>query len=185
MLAHGIKIQIIRDKVTITDVFGARGENKSTMKLFNIILLLLIVVPVFEIYLFIKVGSAIGALPTIFLIILTAVVGAILLRAQSFATLARVRQQLENGEIPAVELLEGVVLLVSAAFLLTPGFFTDAVGFLCLVPGVRRALIHWFWRRSNLFVADPGQQEPPRARRSRHSRTIEGEYWRDDRDSRR
>jgi UPF0716 protein FxsA len=146
------------------------------MGLFRILLLLFLLVPVLEIYLLIKVGGLIGALPTVFLVVFTAVLGALLLRAQGFATLARVREALAAGEVPALQMLEGMVLLVSGALLLTPGFFTDTLGFLCLVPAVRQRLIMSVLKRSGIVVT--GRSPPPGA--DDGPRTIEGEYWRDD-----
>lgn len=103
--------------------------------------ILFLVVPVVEIYFLITVGSAIGAPLTIALILLTAFIGAFLVRAQGFATLARVQMQMAKGEMPAIEILEGLFLLVAGALLLTPGFITDAIGFACLTPPLRRWLI--------------------------------------------
>ncbi|MEQ8235103.1 MAG: FxsA family protein [Gammaproteobacteria bacterium] len=110
------------------------------MPVFLVLLLLLIGIPLTELYVLIKVGRAIGAGTTIGLVILTAVLGAWLLRLQGLATLARVRSALEAGELPAIELVEGLILLFTAVLLLTPGFITDAIGFAVLLPGVRRAL---------------------------------------------
>lgn len=108
------------------------------MNPFSTFLLLLIAVPVVEIYFLIQVGSAIGAFPTVVFIILTAVLGAYLFRLQGMATFQRVQASLARGEIPAVEMIEGAMLLVSGALLLTPGFVTDIVGFVCLVPSIRQ-----------------------------------------------
>ena len=111
------------------------------MKLFPVILALLVSIPILEIYLLIKIGTMIGALPTIAIIVLTAVVGAILLRQQGLSTLNRLQTTLERGGLPAIEIFEGVILLIGGALLLTPGFFTDVIGFLCLWPSARRAVI--------------------------------------------
>ncbi|HHH36923.1 MAG TPA: FxsA family protein [Gammaproteobacteria bacterium] len=142
---------------------------------FRILLLLFLTVPLLEIYLLIKLGSLIGALPTILLEVFTALLGAVLVRMQGFATLQRVQSMLARGEIPAVEMLEGVVLLLSGALLLTPGLFTDTVGFLCLVPSLRRRVILWLLEHSLL-----GGGRPPGPPPGGHGpRTIEGEFWRD------
>ena len=90
--------------------------------------------------LLIKVGGMIGALPTVGLVVLTAVVGVWLLRMEGLATLTRVQDKLNRGEIPETELLEGIMLIFGGALLLTPGFFTDFIGFVCLLPGLRRPL---------------------------------------------
>lgn len=103
-----------------------------------LLLLVFILVPLLEIGLFIEIGGYLGALPTIGLVILTAVLGVSLLRLQGFITLTRVRQKLDHGELPAIDLAEGLILLIAAVLLLTPGFFTDLIGFLSLVPVLRR-----------------------------------------------
>ncbi|MCS3903981.1 UPF0716 protein FxsA [Methylohalomonas lacus] len=105
-----------------------------------LLLLIFIVVPLVEIGLFIQIGGVIGALPTIGLIILTAVIGVTLIRLQGVTTLTRIRDKLNRDEIPATDMVEGLMLLVAAVLLLTPGFFTDAAGFLLLVPALRRPL---------------------------------------------
>lgn len=142
-----------------------------------LLLLLFVGIPLFELYFLIKVGAQIGALPTILLTVFTALLGGVLVRLQGFSTALRVRAGMERGEVPAIEMLEGVVLLLSGLMLLLPGFFTDLFGFLCLVPPVRRAMIVWFLKRSGTLHPVPGgDPEQP----SRNPRVIEGEFHRDD-----
>ncbi len=143
---------------------------------FRSLLALFLIVPIIEIYLLIQVGGLIGAIPTIFLVVFTAVLGALLLRQQGFATLGRVQASLARGELPALQLLEGVLLLFGGALLLTPGFFTDAIGFVCLIPPLRQGLIAWVLRRGVLNVSGAGG-----ASREQHHgpRTIEGEFSRE------
>ena len=107
----------------------------------RVFFLAFLLVPLAEIYLLISVGGAIGAGWTIALVVFTALAGAALVRAQGFATLARARAQLARGQPPALEMLEGLLLFAAGALLLTPGFFTDAVGFALLLPPLRRGLI--------------------------------------------
>ncbi len=110
-----------------------------------------IVVPILEIYLLIKAGGAFGIDWTIFAVVVTAVAGAALVRRQGWQ-LWPMRGPPSVGEMPAFELCEGLVLLVSGALLMTPGFFTDFVGFLCLVPALRRWFIaSWLMR----FIVTP------------------------------
>ena len=92
-------------------------------------------------------GNLIGAPWTIALVVLTALVGAWLVRLQGLSALNRVRQSAARGELPALELLEGLFLLAAVALLLTRGFFTDIVGFACLTPPLRRSLIRLAVRR--------------------------------------
>ena len=146
----------------------------------RLLLVLFLVVPLAEIYVLVEVGSEVGAIATIGLVVLTAVVGAALMRAQGLATLRRARAAMAKGEAPALELLEGAVILIAGALLLTPGFITDAAGFACLVPSVRRRLL---LAAVDLRPAGPARRHGHPAP-GRH--TLEGEYWRpeDDRDRR-
>ena len=141
------------------------------MNPFAVLFLLFLLVPLVEVYLLIRVGSWIGALPTIGLVVFTAVLGAVLLRLQGLDTLQRLQNTLAAGRIPAEELLEGVVLAVSGALLLTPGFVTDTLGFLGLVPPVRRWLVRWILARL-LPPGGPGSGE------GRGPVTLEGEFRR-------
>lgn len=102
--------------------------------------LLFTAVPIAEIYLLIKVGGEIGALPTIGLVLLTAFVGAGLIRLQGMATLARARASMEQNIMPVGAMFDGLCLLVAGALLLTPGFVTDTFGFLLLIPPFRRMI---------------------------------------------
>ena len=119
--------------------------------MFKILFLLFLIVPLIEVVILIQVGGAIGAGYTVILIIGTAALGAALLRWQGLATLARVRLSMDQGRLPATELIEGLLLLIAGALLLTPGFFTDALGFLALLPGLRKfvaeALLSGFIQR--------------------------------------
>ena len=141
------------------------------MSPFAILFLLFLTIPLVEVYLLIKVGGWIGALPTIGLVVFTAVLGAALLRIQGLETLQRFQMTLASGQIPAMEMLEGVVLAVSGALLLTPGFLTDTLGFLGLVPPVRR----WLVRRVLERFLPPGGPGPGEGR---GPVTLEGEYRR-------
>lgn len=105
------------------------------------LLLLFIALPILEMWVLIEVGSRIGALPTIGLVFLTAALGLALLRQQGLNTLLRVNQRMAEGQLPAEEILEGVMLAVSGALLLTPGFITDTIGFACLIPATRKMLV--------------------------------------------
>ncbi len=118
------------------------------MRASHIFLILFLVVPVAEIYLLIKVGSLIGAIPTILLILATAIIGAGLLRQQGLSTLACFQNNLSSGTLPAQEMIEGILLAVGGALLMTPGFVTDAMGFFCLIPFTRKALAHYIMKRS-------------------------------------
>jgi UPF0716 protein FxsA len=109
--------------------------------MFPVIAVTFLLVPIVEIYLLIQVGQVIGALWTVFLVVLTAVIGVWLLKIQGMSTLQRAQQKMQNGQMPAQEMLEGLGLVLAGAFLLTPGFFTDTIGFLLLLPPTRVWLV--------------------------------------------
>lgn len=136
-----------------------------------IFLLLFIGVPLVELYFLIQVGSEIGAVRTIGLSILTAFIGAALVRMQGFGVLMRVRAASDRDEVPALELMDGALILVAGLLLLLPGFLTDAVGFALLVPPLRRFLIARFVRVIPHQARSGGESE--------HPRIIEGEYRRE------
>ena len=101
--------------------------------------LLFIIVPIIEITVLINVGEAIGAWNTVGLVLLSAFIGVNMLRYQGLSTLARAQQRAQTGEIPGQEMVEGIVLAVGGALLVTPGFVTDVIGFSCLLPWTRQA----------------------------------------------
>lgn len=110
-----------------------------------ILFALLIGVPLIEIYLFVEIGGAIGAWPTVGLVVLTAAAGTIMLRAQGRRVLARAQEKMRRGEPPVADLLHGIGLLAAGALLLTPGFLTDGVGFALLLPAARQWLAARLW----------------------------------------
>jgi UPF0716 protein FxsA len=137
--------------------------------MFQRLVLLFIIVPILEIYLFITVGGMIGALSTILIIILTAIIGAYLLRAQGIATIQKAQLNLLQGQLPAFELLEGVLILTGGVLLLTPGFFTDTIGFIFLIPILRKYIILWWIKKKASEIPRPHQPS-----------TLEGTYRRED-----
>jgi UPF0716 protein FxsA len=141
--------------------------------MFPILAVLFLVVPIVEIYLLIQVGQVIGAGWTIFLVVLTAVVGVALLRVQGLSTLHRAQQKMRHNELPAREILEGMGLLVAGALLLTPGFFTDTIGFLLLFPPTRLLLVNAIVSR--MVVSASVRVDP---QRPRDSDVIDGVNYR-------
>ena len=104
----------------------------------NTLLLLIIFIPIVEIYLFIKIGSQIGALSTIALILLTAFIGVLYARYEGFNTLKAGMSQLVRNEIPIYEIVSGAALAFAAALLILPGFATDLLGLLIIFPPTRK-----------------------------------------------
>ena len=113
------------------------------------LLLMFILIPIAEMVVLIKVGGLIGAIPTVGLVVLTATIGVWLLKREGLATINRVQEKMANGELPGKELLEGVMLIIGGALLLTPGFITDAIGFVCLIPWLRQPVASWLLRHGN------------------------------------
>ncbi len=159
--------------------------------MFPILLALFIVVPIIEIALFIQVGGALGVGMTVTLVIITALVGASLVRSQGIQTLMSVQTRLQQGELPAQQILEGVMLAVAGVLLLTPGFMTDALGMLVLLPAPRAAIAKQLMSRVKVHSAGAqfgggfdqhqgyGQQHNPFDSREGGS-TFEGEFERKD-----
>ena len=144
----------------------------------RLLLLLFIVIPIVEIWVLINVGSTIGAGYTLLLVSLTALIGITLLKKQGFATLWRGRDKLQAGRVPAQEMLEAIILAVSGALLLTPGFVTDAIGFTGLVPVLRHALVNKILYRVNISTCS--QTQYGRASGASYSASgdiIDGESW--------
>ena len=139
------------------------------------LLLLFMIVPLIEIALFIQVGGAIGLGWTLAIVILTAIAGTMLVRSQGAAVLGQVRGSFENLDDPTEPLAHGAMILFSGALLLTPGFFTDAVGFALLVPGIR-GKVYRFIRERVTFQSVTYGQAPNPAERPRGDSVIDGEY---------
>jgi len=134
----------------------------------RILFVLFLTIPLLEIYILMRIGSVLGPASTIALCILTAALGAALLRWQGIQTLARVQERLQRGEIPATDMLGGAILLLAGVLLLTPGFFTDVLGFLCLAPAFRKHIASKILR----------QQLQARARPAHKGQVVvEGEFW--------
>lgn len=111
--------------------------------------LMFLIVPLIELVLFIEIGSRIGTWMTLLIIAGTAILGASLARQEGLKTWWRIQDKLSRGTMPDEELLDALMILVAAAVLLTPGFLTDAVGFLLLYPGTRQAIKRWLQRKFN------------------------------------
>ncbi|PTX63229.1 UPF0716 protein FxsA [Melghirimyces profundicolus] len=124
--------------------------------MFRILVLIMILVPALEIWGLVTVGEVIGAWPTVLAVIATGVAGGYLARWQGLQTLRLTQIQLNNGELPGDALLDGICILSGGLLLLTPGFFTDAVGFLLLVP-YTRGLVKLFIKRRLTRMIEEGR----------------------------
>lgn len=141
----------------------------------HLLFILFLLVPIIEITVLINVGGVIGIGWTVLLVVFTAVLGAWLVRSQGFSTLNSVRTQMAQGKVPAMEMAEGVAILVAGALLLTPGFVTDAIGFACLTPAIRRPLINKLIANGVFVAGGYSTHRGTRPGRSSDS-VIEGEY---------
>ena len=122
------------------------------------LLLLFTIVPLLELYLLITIGGVIGVVPTIAIVVGTGVLGAWLARWQGLAVLRRIQDEMAAGRMPTDALIDGLLVLVAAGLLLTPGLLTDTAGFLLLVPGsraiVRRAVAAAWARKAQAGEPD-------------------------------
>ncbi|WP_300033051.1 FxsA family protein [uncultured Roseobacter sp.] len=144
-------------------------------------------VPLIEITLFIQIGGAIGLGWTLVTVVLTAVLGTFLVRNQGLLAMSQLRSSFSELQDPTEPLVHGAMILFSGALLLTPGFFTDAVGFLLLVPAFRTSVFHAVRKRINVQTfqtgAHPGHHpQSPGRNRPAAGDVIDGEYSEVERD---
>lgn len=144
------------------------------------LLLAFIAVPLIEIALFIQIGGAIGLWPTLLIVVMTAFLGSWLVRSQGARELNRLRSSFSQLSDPSEPLANGAMILFAGALLLTPGFFTDAVGFSLLIPGVRHRVFLAIKSRINVqrfeMGTPPGQGREPHRNAHPDDTVIDGEY---------
>jgi len=147
----------------------------------NLIFIALLCLPVVEIAVLISVSGVIGLPLTILCVLLTAIIGTFLLRQQGLSLLFSAQQQVEQGQLPAQTMAEGVVVAVGGALLLTPGFVTDAMGFMCLIPFTRHMMVallkKGFVAKGGVYVSTQHSSQDNSVDKGV---TIDGEYKRDD-----
>ncbi len=147
--------------------------------------LLFVVVPVAEIYVLVTVGTALGAFNTIALVLLTAMLGASLVRSQGLATLMSVQQRMARGELPGQQIVEAMLLAVAGVLLVTPGFLTDLLGLLILTPATRAPIARYVMThlKVRMVATGPGgfpPQRPGGPGTPNAGNTIEGDFERKD-----
>nr|WP_284676650.1 FxsA family protein [Vibrio sinus] len=135
-----------------------------------------IAIPVIEIAIFIQVGSVIGLWPTAALVLISAFVGASLVRSQGLKMLISVQQRLQRGEIPTQEIFEGVMLAVAGFLLITPGFLTDLMGMILLLPLPRKHLSQYVMKKAEIKMATRGGFNQAPFGKDETGSTYEGEY---------
>ena len=143
------------------------------------LLIAFIAVPLIEIGLFIQVGGWIGLWPTLLIVLVTAIFGSMLVRSQGARELQNLRGSFQDLKDPTEPLANGAMILFAGALLLTPGFFTDAVGFSLLLPPVRALVFNWLRTRVKVasFKMGPDPQRPHHPRpRGPQDRVIDGDF---------
>lgn len=144
------------------------------------LLIAFIAVPLIEIALFIQVGGLIGLWPTLLIVLVTAIIGSTLVRSQGAQELANLRGSFQNLKDPTESLANGAMILFAGALLLTPGFFTDFLGFSLLLPPVRAAVYKQIRARMNVASFTMGEQTKqthnPHQPRQPQDRVIDGEF---------
>ena len=138
--------------------------------MFRILFILFLIIPLIEIAILIEIGKVFGAAYTIALVVGTAALGAALFRQQGLSTLAKVQMSMQQGDLPATELIEGLMLLIAGALLLTPGFFTDVFGFLVLIPPLRNKI-------AQSLLINFLQSHIVNVRQTDSGRIIDAEHW--------
>jgi len=130
---------------------------------FGKIFILFILVPLAELYLFMTLGKQLGFPQTIAIIIVTALIGAALTKSQGIRAMQKLQQATSSGKLPAREAFDGIIILLAGAVLITPGFLTDPIGFLLLVPPIRSLLAAYFGEKlkSKIQVTTPGNPGTP------------------------
>lgn len=147
-------------------------------------LLLFLIFPVLELYVFFKVSTAIGFFPALLLIIAGSALGVLVVRVAGLATALRARESLQRGELPAEDMFQGLMLALGGGLLLLPGFISDVIGLVCLLPFTRRLLGRKLRERAEAqamrqraFADDPFMARPGSAgSQPRQPDVIEGEY---------
>ena len=134
------------------------------------LLIAFIAVPIIEIALFIQIGGFLGLFPTLAIVVLTAIAGTYLVRTQGLSVLSQLQSRFREMNDPSEPLVHGAIILFSGALLLTPGFFTDFIGFLLLIPNVRAAIFQKVRERINM------QKANFETRFSSSQNVYEGEY---------
>ncbi|WP_412504507.1 FxsA family protein [Roseovarius sp. SYSU LYC5161] len=145
-----------------------------------LLFLLFIAIPLIEIALFIQLGGLIGLGWTLLIVVVTAVLGAAMVRSQGTMEMNRLRRSMADLDDPSEPLAHGAMILFSGALLLTPGFFTDALGFALLIPGVRKAVFAWARKRVNVRAFQMGPDgaagSGPGAHRPPCDRVVDAEF---------
>lgn len=135
-------------------------------------LIIFVIIPLLEVFAFIQVGDEIGVFKTLLLCVLTAMIGGMLVRQQGLETLVKAQNNFRSGQIPLDALFDGFCIVIAGAMLLTPGFVTDTMGFLLLIPPFRKFVREKIAASGKFKVYGAGMEQP----RAHDSDIIEGDY---------
>lgn len=135
-------------------------------------LIIFVIIPLLEVFAFIQVGDEIGVFKTLLLCVLTAMIGGMLVRQQGLETLVKAQNNFRSGQIPLDALFDGFCIVIAGAMLLTPGFVTDTMGFLLLIPPFRKFVREKIAASGKFKVYGAGTEQP----RAHDSDVIEGDY---------
>lgn len=138
--------------------------------------LIFLIIPLIEIWLFMTIGDEIGIGMTFALCVITAIIGSGLVRNQGINTLNKARSSMNQGEMPVQELFDGICIAIAGATLITPGFFTDTIGFLLLLPPFRAWLRHYIKNNTRIFMQSSSSFTSSGNRGRTDSSVIEGEF---------
>ncbi|MBA1202436.1 membrane protein FxsA [Pseudomonas capeferrum] len=151
----------------------------------RVFLLLFLIFPVLELFVFVRVSASIGFFPALLLIIAGSALGVLVIRVAGLATALRARESLQRGELPAQDMFQGLMLAMAGGLLLIPGFISDVLGLVCLLPVTRRLLARKLGERAEAqamrqraFRDDPLNPQPGQS--PQRPNVIEGEYKRRD-----
>lgn len=147
----------------------------QTMNPIKFIFLAFIIIPFIEIYMLLQIGGVIGPFLTILLVVSTAIIGVALLKREGLSTWQRLQDNMAQGQLPALEIIEGALLLIGGALLLTPGFFTDMIGFSCLISPLRKKIARYIAERQLIKAGMPKEDIY-----AQQEQIIEGEFTKEE-----
>ena len=137
-----------------------------------------LLVPLVEIGLFIVLGQTIGLWPTLLGVVVTALIGSAIIRLQGLSLISDIQRHMQAGKLPAQQIFEGLMVGIAGALLLTPGYFTDTIGFLLLVPPLRQALYAWLKTKVTVETFSTGTAYQSQTRRDGVV-DLDDDNWRD------
>ena len=147
------------------------------------LLALFLLIPIIELFIMFKIGKVIGLEITILIIIITAIIGAKLTKVQGAKAIKNARSEIKGGKLPHKEVMDGIMIIIAGAFLLTPGFVTDIVGFSLLLPALRsnyQKLLLAFIKTKILFAQSPINKQKKEGKSNDDPTIIEAEIINDD-----